>query len=156
MTDARIRSPVSQAMRRLDELPWPPRSAAREIVQAIAELDSGLGRFPTDTEIAARMGISRTELDERLGEIRRAFAWFPPRTAGSRRPREHEDAAATERIGEAIARLPEREKLLVTLFYFEELSLLEVAEVLGVPSSRASKSHVSALLRLKSRLLPED
>ena len=58
----------------------------------------------------------------------------------------------SEAIGEAIARLPEREKLVVTLYYYEELTLREIGEVLGVTESRVSQLHTKAILRLKARL----
>src|SRR5207249_11208927 len=57
-----------------------------------------------------------------------------------------------EAIGEAIARLPEREKLVVTLYYYEELTLRAIGEVLGVTESRVSQLHTKAILRLKARL----
>ncbi len=57
-----------------------------------------------------------------------------------------------EAIGEAIARLPEREKLVVTLYYYEELTLREIGEVLGVTESRVSQLHTKAILRLKAHL----
>ena len=57
-----------------------------------------------------------------------------------------------EAVGEAIARLPEREKLVVTLYYYEELTLREIGEVLGVTESRVSQLHTKAILRLKARL----
>ena len=57
-----------------------------------------------------------------------------------------------EAIGEAIARLPEREKLVVTLYYYEELTLREIGEVMGVAESRVSQLHTKAILRLKARL----
>ena len=57
-----------------------------------------------------------------------------------------------EALGEAIARLPEREKLVITLYYYEELTLREIGEVLGVTESRVSQLHTKAILRLKARL----
>ena len=57
-----------------------------------------------------------------------------------------------EALGEAIARLPEREKLVVTLYYYEELTLREIGEVLGVTESRVSQLHTKAILRLKARV----
>lgn len=57
-----------------------------------------------------------------------------------------------EILGDAIARLPEREKLVVTLYYYEELTLREIGEVLGVTESRVSQLHTKAILRLKARL----
>jgi len=57
-----------------------------------------------------------------------------------------------EALADAIARLPEREKLVVTLYYYEELTLREIGEVLGVTESRVSQLHTKAILRLKARL----
>src|SRR5262249_56311562 len=57
-----------------------------------------------------------------------------------------------EALAEAISRLPEREKLVVTLYYYEELTLREIGEVLGVTESRVSQLHTKAILRLRSRL----
>ena len=57
-----------------------------------------------------------------------------------------------EALAEAISRLPEREKLVVTLYYYEELTLREIGEVLGVTESRVSQLHTKAVLRLKARL----
>jgi RNA polymerase sigma factor for flagellar operon FliA len=57
-----------------------------------------------------------------------------------------------EALGDAISRLPEREKLVVTLYYYEELTLREIGEVLGVTESRVSQLHTKAILRLKARL----
>ena len=57
-----------------------------------------------------------------------------------------------DRLADAIARLPEREKLVVALYYYENLTLREIGEVLGVTESRVSQLHTKAVLRLKSRL----
>jgi RNA polymerase sigma factor for flagellar operon FliA len=57
-----------------------------------------------------------------------------------------------DRVADAISRLPEREKLVVTLYYYEELTLREIGEVLGVTESRVSQLHTKAILRLKARL----
>ena len=57
-----------------------------------------------------------------------------------------------EALGDAIARLPEREKIVITLYYYEELTLREIGEVLGVTESRVSQLHTKAVLRLKARL----
>ena len=69
------------------------------------------------------------------------------------------EAGATTRLGsvaDAIARLPEREKLVVALYYYENLTLREIGEVLGVTESRISQLHTKAVLRLKSRLPVEN
>ena len=63
-----------------------------------------------------------------------------------------DETETREALADAIARLPEREKLVVTLYYYEELTLREIGEVLGVTESRVSQLHTKAILRLKSRL----
>ena len=63
-----------------------------------------------------------------------------------------EQTELKEALGDAISRLPEREKLVVTLYYYEELTLREIGEVLGVTESRVSQLHTKAVLRLKARL----
>jgi RNA polymerase sigma factor for flagellar operon FliA len=60
-----------------------------------------------------------------------------------------------DRIAEAIARLPEREKLVIALYYYEALTLREIGEVLGVTESRVSQMHTKAVLRLRSRMQEE-
>src|SRR6478752_5515445 len=61
-----------------------------------------------------------------------------------------------DRLADAIAALPEREKLVIALYYYENLTLREIGEVLGVTESRISQLHTKAVLRLKSRLQPEN
>jgi RNA polymerase sigma factor for flagellar operon FliA len=61
-----------------------------------------------------------------------------------------------DRVADAISRLPEREKLVVALYYYENLTLREIGEVLGVTESRISQLHTKAVLRLRSRLTDED
>ena len=63
-----------------------------------------------------------------------------------------DETETREALADAIARLPEREKLVVTLYYYEELTLREIGEVLGVTESRVSQLHTKAILRLKARL----
>jgi len=63
-----------------------------------------------------------------------------------------EQSEMKEALGDSIAQLPEREKLVVTLYYYEELTLREIGEVLGVTESRVSQLHTKAVLRLKARL----
>ena len=60
-----------------------------------------------------------------------------------------------DRIAESIARLPEREKLVIALYYYEQLTLREIGEVLGVTESRVSQMHTKAVLRLRSRMQEE-
>jgi RNA polymerase sigma factor for flagellar operon FliA len=169
---ARIKGAIIDELRAMDWVPRSVRSRAREIERAIAELEKKLLRAPTDEEIAAKVGITEEELEESLTEIARSSIaaldelWTVSSTGGDQialidtiedteAPDPQSSLSATEMreaIGEAIARLPEREKLVVTLYYYEELTLREIGEVLGVTESRVSQLHTKAILRLKARL----
>src|SRR5215471_11791914 len=140
-------------------------------IARIRGLEGQLGRAPADTEIAAKVGITTEELEESLVDISRTSIaaldelWS---TSGegdqvslldtledpeSIRPADVlDETELREALAEAISRLPEREKLVVTLYYYEELTLREIGEVLGVTESRVSQLHTKAILRLKTRL----
>ncbi len=168
---ARIKGSIIDELRAMDWVPRSVRSRARDIERAVGELEAKLGRAPTDDEIAGKLGLSQDELDDSLTEISRSSIaaldelWMV--SAGGDQialidtiedthgPEPQSALAQTElreAIGEAIARLPEREKLVVTLYYYEELTLREIGEVLGVTESRVSQLHTKAVLRLKARL----
>ncbi len=168
---ARIKGAIIDELRALDWVPRSVRSRAREIERAIAELESRLGRAPTDEEIAQKIGISVDELEESLTDISRSSIaaldelWSATGegdqislldtledTSGPRPAEALDETELREALADAIARLPEREKLVVTLYYYEELTLREIGEVLGVTESRVSQLHTKAVLRLKARL----
>jgi RNA polymerase sigma factor for flagellar operon FliA len=169
---ARIKGSIIDELRAMDWVPRSVRSRARDIERAIAELEAKLGRAPTDEEVAGKLGISEDEFDESLSEISRSSIaaldelWTISSSGGdqialidtiedTQGPEPQSALAETElkeALGEAIARLPEREKLVVTLYYYEELTLREIGEVLGVTESRVSQLHTKAILRLKARL----
>jgi RNA polymerase sigma factor FliA len=169
---ARIRGAIIDELRALDWVPRSVRSRARDIERAIGELEGKLGRVPTDEEIAGKLGITTEELDESLSEISRSSIaaldelWTIGGSGGDQvalidtiEDTEAPDPQGAlsqtelrEAIADAIARLPEREKLVVTLYYYEELTLREIGEVLGVTESRVSQLHTKAILRLKARL----
>ena len=167
----RIKGAIIDELRALDWVPRSVRSRAREIERAIAELESRLGRAPSDEEIAAKIGISVDELAESLTDISRSSIaaldelWSVSGegdqvslldtiedTSGARPADALDETDLRETLADAIARLPEREKLVITLYYYEELTLREIGEVLGVTESRISQLHTKAVLRLKSRL----
>jgi RNA polymerase sigma factor FliA len=168
---ARIRGAIIDELRALDWVPRSVRSRARQIERAIGELEAKLGRAPTDEEIAAKVGVTVDELDTSLTDISRSSIaaldelWSVSGDGDQvslldtleddtiAQPAEVLDETETrEALADAIARLPEREKLVVTLYYYEELTLREIGEVLGVTESRVSQLHTKAILRLKSRL----
>jgi RNA polymerase sigma factor for flagellar operon FliA len=168
---ARIRGAIIDELRNLDWVPRSVRQRARQIERAIGELESRLGRAPSDEEIAAKVGITVEELDDSLADISRASIaaldelWSISgegdqvslldtiEDPDSVKPAEAlDEAEVRETLAGAIARLPEREKIVVTLYYYEELTLREIGEVLGVTESRVSQLHTKAVLRLKSSL----
>jgi RNA polymerase sigma factor for flagellar operon FliA len=169
---ARIKGAIIDELRAMDWVPRSVRSRARDIERAIGELEAKLGRAPTDEEIAKTLGVSEDELEESLSEISRSSIaaldelWTVSGSGGDQialidtiEDTEAPDPQSTlsqtemrEAIADAIARLPEREKLVVTLYYYEELTLREIGEVLGVTESRVSQLHTKAILRLKARL----
>ena len=168
---ARIKGAIIDELRAMDWVPRSVRSRAREIERAISALEAKLGRAPGDEEIAKKVGITVEELEESLTDISRSSIaaldelWTvsgqgdqialidtiedtdAPDPQGALSQTEMKEA-----IADAIARLPEREKLVVTLYYYEELTLREIGEVLGVTESRVSQLHTKAVLRLKARL----
>ena len=169
---ARIKGSIIDELRAMDWVPRSVRARARDIERAIGELEAQSGRAPTEEEIAAKLGVSQDELGENLLEISRSSIaaldelWTISSSGGdqvalidtiedTQGPEPQTALAQTEMreaLGEAIARLPEREKLVVTLYYYEELTLREIGEVLGVTESRVSQLHTKAILRLKARL----
>jgi RNA polymerase sigma factor for flagellar operon FliA len=169
---SRIKGSIIDELRSLDWVPRSVRSRAREIERAIGELEARLGRAPTDEEIAEKVGLTEEELNDSLSDISRSSIaaldelWTISGDTGDQvslldtiedteGPQPQTALAQTEMreaLGEAIARLPEREKLVVALYYYEELTLREIGEVLGVTESRVSQLHTKAILRLKARL----
>jgi RNA polymerase sigma factor FliA len=168
---ARIKGSIIDELRSMDWVPRSVRARARDIERAISQLEAKLMRAPTDEEISAKLGISQEDFEGSLLEISRSSIaaldeLWSSSTSGDPvalidtledpQAAEPQQAMATtelrEALGEAIARLPEREKLVVTLYYYEELTLREIGEVLGVTESRVSQLHTKAILRLKARL----
>ena len=168
----RIRGAIIDELRSLDWVPRSVRARAREIERAIAYLEAKVHRAPTDEEIAGRVGISVDELEASLTDISRSSIaaldelWTIGGSGGEQvalidtiedteapaPERSFDETELKEALGEAITRLPEREKLVVTLYYYEELTLREIGEVLGVTESRVSQLHTKAVLRLRARL----
>jgi RNA polymerase sigma factor for flagellar operon FliA len=148
------------------------RARAREIEKVHAKLEHRLHRTPTDDEMAAELGISAEEFQDSLIRISNSTVvaldelWSVSDASGDQvslldtlqdpdapDPQQMLDASELkDRLADAIAALPEREKLVIALYYYENLTLREIGEVLGVTESRISQLHTKAVLRLKSRL----
>ena len=172
----RIRGAIIDELRALDWVPRSVRARAREIEKANVKLEHRLQRAPTDEEMAAELGIEVDEFQESLIQISNSTIaaldelWTVSDSSGDQvslldtiqdpsapDPAKVMDATdLKDRVADAIARLPEREKLVIALYYYENLTLREIGEVLGVTESRISQLHTKAVLRLRSRMQDED
>jgi RNA polymerase sigma factor for flagellar operon FliA len=160
----RIRGAMLDEIRKGD---WAPRSVhknSRRVAQAIKEIENTTGRNARDTEIAKTLGIGLEDYHQMLQDSNstRIFAFedlgvneevldassLNP-TSSPLEKLQKEDFR--KKLATEISRLPEREKMVLALYYDEELNLREVGEVLGVSESRISQIHSQAMLRLKSR-----
>ncbi|HTQ36243.1 MAG TPA: RNA polymerase sigma factor FliA [Steroidobacteraceae bacterium] len=156
----RIRGAMIDALRQLD---WAPRSVhrrAREVADAMRSVERERGRAASDAEIAAAMNIP---LEEYHGIVQDAAACqissleevagvadIPGAECDPLLEAERGDLRTS--VAAAIAALPERERLVMSLYYDDELNLKEIGAVLGVSESRACQLHGQALLRLRGRL----
>lgn len=161
----RIRGAMIDEVRRGD---WAPRSVhrnARRIQEVLARLEKRLGRDPADHEVAAELGIPLAEYHAMAQDClcSRVFSFDDLGGEGDN-PEDHlpgdglspaegaQRDVLRRRLAEAISALPERERLVLALYYDEEMNLKEIGLVLGVSESRVSQIHSQAALRLRTRL----
>ncbi len=169
---SRIKGSIIDELRALDWVPRSVRSWARQVERTVTELENELRRAPTDEEIAASLDVSVDEFQGILTQISSASIvaldefWTLSGTGGDKVTLmdtiEDESApdparaldiqSVKEMLAEAIRRLPERERIVIGLYYYEGLTLKEIGEVLGVTESRVSQLHTKAILRLKGRM----
>jgi RNA polymerase sigma factor for flagellar operon FliA len=171
----RIRGSIIDELRTLDWVPRSVRARARDIERANMKLEAKFQRAPSDEEMSAELGISTEDFHDALLQISHSTIvaldelWnvtdsggdqvslldtLPDR--GAPDPQAMVDQGELrDRIADAIAALPEREKLVIALYYYENLTLREIGEVLGVTESRVSQLHTKAVLRLRSKLAEE-
>jgi len=172
---ARIKGSIIDELRSLDWVPRSVRSKAREIEKVIALLETRLHRAPSDDEIARELGMQDDEFQTTLTQISNtsivaldelwAISGSDGDTASlidtledpkARDPSRMLDVTEMKsRLASAIDALPKREKIVIALYYYENLTLREIGEVLGVTESRISQLHTKAILRLKGRLRDE-
>jgi RNA polymerase sigma factor for flagellar operon FliA len=171
----RIKGSIIDELRSLDWVPRSVRARAREIERKSHELEHRLQRAPTDVELAEALGMELDEFHAAVTQISNSSIvaldemWSISSggeplslidTIGDSRMT---DPAALldvtelrDTLADAIANLPEREKIVVALYYYDGLTLREIGEVLGVTESRVSQLHTKAILRLKGRLQGDD
>ncbi|MFD1215507.1 RNA polymerase sigma factor FliA [Microbulbifer celer] len=161
----RIRGAMIDELRTRDWLPRSVRRNARLLEQSLRQLEQRLGRAAEEREIAAEMGVSLDEYHRLLLDTNSGHLLpFEEIVAESGEPEAGAGAPATpfsalvdheqrEQLVTAIEQLPEREKLLMALYYQEELNLKEIGVVLGVTESRVCQLHSQAIKRLRTRLV---
>jgi RNA polymerase sigma factor for flagellar operon FliA len=158
-------------MRALDWAPRSLRARARELERAMAELEGKLQRFPTDEELASSLGISVEELRQLYHDLSRASVVTLDEPLGQGEGFSLLETLKDQRLADlgsgiearevrdlvfrVLEELPERDKLVIALYYFEGLTLAEIGRVLGVTESRVSQIHSRAILQLRARLRPE-
>lgn len=164
----RIRGAILDSLRSLDWSPRELRRKGRAVEESIRLLTAKLGRPPGEGDVAAEMGMALEEYQQLLGELKgleigtlhvehnedsgeEELAYVPGRP--------DEDplfrclrGELEERLADAIAHLPERERLVMTLYYYEEMTMREIGLALGVVESRVSQVHASAVVHLRAAL----
>jgi len=161
----RIRGAMLDEIRKND---WAPRSVhrkARMVAEVVREIENRTGRDARDQEIAKSLGVSLDEYHRLLQEAsgHRVFSYdeldveshggaetLTPHVKGPLEGLQSEDFKRS--LADAIAGLPERERLVMTLYYDEELNLREIGSILGVSESRICQIHSQAAIRLQSRM----
>jgi RNA polymerase sigma factor for flagellar operon FliA len=172
----RIRGAIIDELRAMDWVPRSVRYKAREVDKAHAALEGRLNRAPTDDEVAEQLGINLEELHEMITQISLVSVMALEEVVGG------EDESGEQRslldtladaanadptsglegqemrglLSAAINSLSEREKVVITLYYFEGLTLSEIGEILGVTESRVCQIHVKAVGSLRNNLAEGD
>ena len=168
---ARIKGNILDELRSIDWVPRSVRAKARALEKAYSKLEGELRRTPTDTELANELDLTDEQLQTTLGQI--SFTGLvaldemlsgggdrgESATLGDTLPDAGMGPVAAYEVEEmrhiladAINRLPEREKTVLSLYYYEGLTLAEIGSILGVTESRVCQIHTKAVIQLRSRM----
>lgn len=168
----RIRGAIIDELRAIDWIPRSVRFKAREVERALGELEGRLLRPPSDAELAEELGVSLDDLQETLNQINlvsvvaldellsvsgeKGEAVSLVDTLADARAADPEMSFESEEtrhiLAQAINHLPERERLVITLYYYEGLTLAQIGQVLGVTESRVCQMHTKAVLQLRNKM----
>ena len=169
---SRIKGAIIDELRSIDWIPRSVRSKARDVEKAYAGLEARLHRSPTEPEVAAELGIRLEDLHAIFSQVsyvnvvaldellnvngERGDKVSLGDTLEDTRVEDPVQAFESEEtkvlLAQAINTLPEREKIVVTLYYYEGLTLAEIGQVLGVTESRICQMHTTAVLQLRSKI----
>ena len=167
----RIRGSILDELRGMDWVPRSTRARSREVERAIAKLENDLGRTPTEAELATGLGVELNEYFRMMDDISStSLLSLDELTYGEdddkpvplvdtlRSPDQPSALASIERdemrdlLADSLGQLTEQERLVVALYYYEELTLKEIGQVLELSESRVSQLHTKAVLGLRSKL----
>ncbi|WP_415951467.1 RNA polymerase sigma factor WhiG [Streptomyces sp. KLOTTS4A1] len=167
----RIRGAMIDELRALDWIPRSVRQKARNVERAYATLEAQLRRTPSEAEVASEMGIAVEELHAVFSQLslanvvaleellhvgaegdRLSLMETLEDTTADNPVEVAEDRELRRLLARAINTLPDREKTVVTLYYYEGLTLAEIGNVLGVTESRVSQIHTKSVLQLRAKL----
>lgn len=169
---ARIRGAILDGLRSMDWVPYSVRHKAKELEKTYASLENSLGRSATDDEVCEALQITKEQLNQLIIEtsitsfLSLDDIWNSDQdnSTNTKVVDTIEDKNALDPVNnvvfeekkqllaEAINKLPERERMVIALYYYDGLTLKEIGRVLGVSESRVSQMHTKAILRLRGRL----
>ncbi len=168
---ARIKGAILDELRSIDWVPRSVRAKARGLERAYAKLEARHRRTPSDDEVAEELGLTDEQFQALLGQL--AFVGIVALdellSAGGERGESmtlgdtiadsadgpvgaYEVEEMRQLLAQSINRMPEREKIVLTLYYYEALTLAEIGQVLGVTESRVCQIHTKAVLQLRSKI----
>ena len=163
----RIRGAIIDNIRKMDWVPRSLRKNQKDLEKAYTQLENTLGRPATDEEMITFLNVSKKEFDdiikkssiatlislEQYVDQGQTVGDFNNSNDSIEHPESYvEKMEVQDTLKDAIDKLPEREKKVVTLYYFEELMLREISEIMGVSESRISQLHTKGISRLKGKL----
>lgn len=160
----RVRGEIIDYMRRNDWVPRGVRKRAQEVEKAQNEFKNKFNREPTEDELAIKLGVKKNEVTDMLGQIERfniisfeeiiqdAVNIESGLSSVETPEGSLQESELTQMLAGAIDLLSERERLVISLYYYEELTLKEISAVMGVSESRVSQIHTKAVKSLKKSM----
>lgn len=163
----RIRGSILDQIRRMDWIPRTVRQRQRKIDEAVKEIEMETGKSATDEQIAERLGVSGEEYTDWQSQMKvtnvvslNEFVEQGTEPAMDARSNSHfaqpedvvEEAELKKVLAETLELLTDRERKVITLYYYEDLTLKEISKVLEVSESRVSQLHTKALAKMKTRM----
>lgn len=163
----RIRGSIIDSIREMDWVPRSLRQKSKELEKAYWDVENEIGHSASDMEIAKKLNISLEEFHKLLNQVNVASmvsledfleqnyevgADVPNVNQTDRPEHEMELSELREILGDSIEKLPEKEKMVLSLYYYDELTLKEISAIMKVSESRISQLHTKAVMRLRSKL----